>query len=109
MKVSAHNSFFNDGTEPIFSQIAAASKLVKQVTTELKLEQKPLEDLSSRFTLFELTLDGSLATLVRNHDQEKVKVQLDANSAIEAAGDDVEFDAEEGAGLDEEPEVPSVL
>ena len=53
-----------------------------------------------------MTLDGSLATLTRNHEQEKVKVQLDANSAIEAASDDVEFDEEEGAtNIDEESEV----
>ena len=78
---------------------------------ELKLEQKPVEDLASGFTSFELTLDGALATLIRNHNEEQVKVQLDANSAIEAGGDDEGFDVEEGeeeAGMDEESEVETV-
>lgn len=95
------------GINIVFS-FAATSKLVKQVTTELKLEQKPVEDLTSGFTSFELKLDGSLATLIRNHNQEQVKVQLDANSAIEAGSDDVEFDeepGEEGATTDDESEV----
>ena len=56
-------------------------------------------------------MDGALATLIRNHNQEKVKVQLDANSAIEASGDDEAFDVEEGeedAGMDEDLEVATV-
>ena len=90
----------------ILTSFAASSQLVKQVTTELKLEQKPIEDLSTGFTSFELTLDGALATLVRDHNQEKVKVQLDANSAVEAANDDVtEFDEDEGAATDDESDV----
>ena len=95
-----------------FFFFVATSKLVKQVTTELKLEQKPAEDLVSGFTSFELKLDGSLATLVRKHDQEQVKIQLDANSAIEAGSDDMEFDeevGEEGAATDDEPEVSTEL
>ena len=66
----------------------------------------------SGFTSFELKLDGSLATLVRKHDQEQVKIQLDANSAIEAGSDDMEFDeeaGEEGAATDDEPEVSTEL
>ena len=62
----------------------------------------------SGFTSFELKLDGALATLTRNHDQEQVKVQVDANHAIEVGGDGEEFDgveSEEEGGMDEESEV----
>ncbi len=53
-------------------------------------------------------MDGALATLTRSHDQEQVKVQVDANHAIEAGGDGEEFDgaeSDEEAGMDEESEV----
>lgn len=73
----------------------ATSQLLKRVNTELKLEQKPVGDLQSVFSSFELTTDGSLATLKRQHDLETIKIQLDANSAIEASSDDVEFEGEE--------------
>lgn len=85
--------------------IAATSQLLKLVNTELKLEQNSVADLPNGFTSFELTTDGSMATLLRQHDQEKVKVQLDANSAIEAASDDVEFEEEEGKLPEDELEV----
>ena len=91
---------------------AATSKLAKQVSTELKLEQKPTEDLASGFTSFELKLDGALATLTRDHDQEQVKVQVDANNAIEAGGDEEGFDdveSEEEDGMDEESEVATEI
>ena len=58
----------------------------------------------SGFTSFELTADGALATLTRQHDQESIKIQMDANSAIEASSDEAEFD---GEGEEEEAEVNS--
>lgn len=85
-----------------FVMFVATSQLLKRVNTELKLEQKPVGDLQSVFSSFELTTDGSLATLKRQHDLETIKIQLDANSAIEASSDDVEFEGEEE---DEESEV----
>ena len=85
--------------------LAATSQLLKRVNTELKLEQKPAEDLQNKFTSFELTVEGAMATLQRQHDQERVKVQVDANSAIEASSDDMDF--EEGEGEEEETEVSS--
>ena len=63
----------------------------------MKLEKKPLDSLENVFSSFELSTEGSLATLKRQHDQETIKVQLDANSAIEASSDDVEFEEEEEA------------
>ena len=53
-------------------------------------------------------MDGALATLTRSHSQEQVKVQVDANHAIEAGGDGEEFDgveSDEEGGMDEESEV----
>lgn len=53
-------------------------------------------------------MDGALATLTRSHSQEQVKVQVDANHAIEAGGDGEEFDgveSDEEGGIDEESEV----
>ena len=101
--------FANAVLIPVYlNLLAATSKLAKQVATELKLEQKPTEDLAGGFTSFELKLDGALATLTRSHDQEEVKVQLNANDAIEAGGDEDEFDgaeSEEEAGMDGESEV----
>ena len=58
----------------------------------------------SGFTSFELTVDGALATLTRQHDQESVKIQMDANSAIEASSDEADFD---GEVEEEEAEVSS--
>ena len=54
-----------------------------------------MDSLENVFSSFELSTEGSLATLKRQHDQETVKVQLDANSAIEASSDDVDFEGEE--------------
>ena len=73
------------------------------------MEQKPAEDLQSKFTSFELTIDGAVATLQRQHNQEKVKVQVDANSAVEASSDEMDFEEEEGEGEELETEVSSCM
>ena len=67
------------------------------------MEQKPAEGLQNKFTSFELTIDGAVATLRCQHNQENVKVQVDANSAIEACSDDMDFEeGEEGEELETE-------
>eukprot|EP00731_Ephydatia_muelleri_P022422 Em0015g5a len=70
----------------------ASSRLLQCLNEEIRLEKKVPDNLPA-VGKFDIQIKGSLATLVQNHGQEKIQVQLDANSAIEVMQDD---DMEDG-------------
>ena len=67
---------------------------------EISLEQAVLEDLP-KISSFQVTIENSMATLMRTFNQEEVKVQLDANSAIEVSPDEMDV-RDEGEDYDSE-------
>ena len=64
---------------------------------EISTEQKVLENLPT-FSSFDVSVDGSIATLLRSYKNEEVKVQLDVNRASEVVSDEMEMEGMEGEG-----------
>lgn len=62
---------------------AAATNLLSIVNEEISTERKVLEKLP-KISSFDITLDGSIATLVRMYGSEEVKVQLNTNHTSES-------------------------
>ncbi len=60
---------------------------------EISTEQKVLENLPT-FSSFDVSVDGSIATLLRSYKNEEVKVQLDVNRASEVVSDEMEMEGE---------------
>ena len=79
---------------------SASTKLLKVVENEISLEQAVVEDLP-KISSFQVTVENSVATLMRMVNQEEVKVQLDANSAIEVSPDEMDV-RDEGEDYDSE-------
>lgn len=84
-------SIFRSGSSGALSK--ASSRLLQCLNEEIRLEKKVPDNLPA-VGKFNIQIKGSLATLVQNYGQEKIQVQLDANSAIEVVQD--EEDLEDG-------------
>ncbi len=76
----------------------ATSKLLNIVKSEISAEKNILENLPT-FSLFNISLDGSVATLSRSYQNEEVKVQLDVGRANES--DEMEVESDSGGDLEE--------
>ncbi len=71
----------------------ASSNLLNVVKSEILTEQNILESLPT-FSLFNLSLEGSIATLSRSYQKEEVKVQLDVGRVSEVDSNEMEFESE---------------
>ncbi len=76
------------------------SKLLNVVKAEISTEQKMLENLPT-FSAFDVSVDGSIATLLRSYKSEEVKVQLDVNRASEVVSDEMEGEGDYDGDFEE--------